>query len=56
MRIILAEYAGFCFGVRRAIETVNDRLRAGERLNTFGPIVHNPLVVEDLGYAESFWR
>ena len=48
MRIILAEYAGFCFGVRRAIDTVYSHLEKGERLCTFGPIIHNPQVVAEL--------
>jgi (E)-4-hydroxy-3-methyl-but-2-enyl pyrophosphate reductase len=45
-RIVLAEVAGFCFGVRRAVEMANAarRERLG-RLTTLGPIVHNEQVI-----------
>lgn len=45
-RIVLAEVAGFCFGVRRAVEMANAarRERIG-KLTTLGPIVHNEQVI-----------
>ena len=46
--IILAETAGFCFGVNRAIELVNSLLDEGKKVCTLGPIIHNEQVVEDL--------
>ena len=46
MQISLSETAGFCFGVRRAVELVEQTARAGERVVTLGPIVHNRHVVE----------
>jgi len=47
MKVILAKKAGFCMGVRRAVETVLDTLRrdSGE-IATFGPLIHNPQVLE----------
>ncbi|MBQ1411525.1 MAG: bifunctional 4-hydroxy-3-methylbut-2-enyl diphosphate reductase/30S ribosomal protein S1 [Oscillospiraceae bacterium] len=46
MQITLSETAGFCFGVRRAVELVERTAGAGERVVTLGPIVHNRHVVE----------
>lgn len=43
-RIILARHAGFCFGVRRAMETAEKSAPAV----TLGPIIHNPQAVEQL--------
>lgn len=48
MEITLAETAGFCFGVNRAIELVYRLVREGKRVCTLGPIIHNPQVVDDL--------
>ncbi|MDD5949757.1 MAG: bifunctional 4-hydroxy-3-methylbut-2-enyl diphosphate reductase/30S ribosomal protein S1 [Lachnospiraceae bacterium] len=47
MEVILAKSAGFCFGVKRAVEKayeVSDR----EHVYTYGPIIHNEQVVKDL--------
>ena len=46
--ITLAETAGFCFGVNRAIELVNSLLDEGRRVCTLGPIIHNEQVVQQL--------
>lgn len=49
MEISVARYVGFCPGVRRAIRMAEEALRDGEgRVYTLGPIIHNPVVVEDL--------
>lgn len=48
MIITLAETAGFCFGVNRAIELVYRLVEEGKKVCTLGPIIHNPQVVEDL--------
>ena len=52
MKITLAKSAGFCFGVKRAVDTVYEQLEmsAAERqpIYTFGPIIHNEEVVRDL--------
>lgn len=47
-KITLAETAGFCFGVNRAVNLVNELLDKGEKVCTLGPIIHNPQLVEDL--------
>ena len=48
MEVRLAEHAGFCFGVKRAVETVYEQIKNGENIYTYGPIVHNEEVVKDL--------
>ncbi len=49
MRVELAKSAGFCFGVKRAMDTVY-RLADDEsaQVYTLGPIIHNEQVVSDL--------
>lgn len=48
MEILMAEHAGFCFGVARVISEVDRRLTAGERLMTYGPVIHNERVIQEL--------
>ena len=48
MDIILAKTAGFCFGVKRAVDTVYAEIEKGGKIYTFGPIIHNDQVVSDL--------
>ena len=48
MNVILAESAGFCFGVKRAVDTVYEEIEKGNAIYTFGPIIHNEEVVHDL--------
>lgn len=52
MKVILAEHAGFCFGVQRAVDTVYEQIenrgREARPIYTFGPIIHNEEVVGDL--------
>ncbi|WP_026511546.1 MULTISPECIES: 4-hydroxy-3-methylbut-2-enyl diphosphate reductase [unclassified Butyrivibrio] len=50
MDVILAEHAGFCFGVTRAVDEVYDQIRKnnGKKIYTYGPIIHNETVVADL--------
>ena len=44
-----AKTAGFCFGVKRAVEKVYDQVRMGKaKVYTYGPIIHNEEVVQDL--------
>ena len=53
--VIVAETAGFCFGVSRAVELVEEAVKAGGRVATLGPIIHNRHVVahfEALGVRE----
>ena len=46
MSITVAKSAGFCFGVNRAVETVQTAAAAQKRVMTLGPIIHNRHVVE----------
>ena len=49
MQVMLAESAGFCYGVERAVNAVYDELGKGQsRIYTYGPIVHNDIVVNEL--------
>ncbi len=48
MEVRLAECAGFCFGVKRAVDTVYEQIETGENIYTYGPIVHNEEVVREL--------
>ncbi|HIZ19917.1 MAG TPA: bifunctional 4-hydroxy-3-methylbut-2-enyl diphosphate reductase/30S ribosomal protein S1 [Firmicutes bacterium] len=48
MTITLAKSAGFCFGVNKAVQTVNELLEHGKTVCTLGPIIHNPQVVSEL--------
>ena len=41
MSIRVAESAGFCFGVNRAVELVEQAAASGKRVCTLGPIIHN---------------
>lgn len=45
---VIAEGAGYCFGVKRAVDIVEEYLAKGEELYTLGPIIHNRQVVDDL--------
>ena len=46
MIITLSDTAGFCFGVRRAVELVEQTAAEGKRVVTLGPVVHNHHVAE----------
>jgi 4-hydroxy-3-methylbut-2-enyl diphosphate reductase len=49
LEIILAENAGFCFGVDRAVRMTEDELsRAESRVYSYGPLIHNPQAVKSL--------
>ena len=50
MEVRLAKTAGFCFGVKRAVDTVYEqvKLRTDEKIYTYGPIIHNDEVVKDM--------
>jgi 4-hydroxy-3-methylbut-2-enyl diphosphate reductase len=48
MQIHLAEHRGFCYGVKRAIETVERCIDSGGTAHTLGPIIHNPQMVSEL--------
>ena len=49
MEVIVAKTAGFCFGVKRAVEQVYEQIAKAEKpVYTYGPIIHNEFVVKDL--------
>ena len=46
MSVRVAKSAGFCFGVSRAVELVEQAAQAGKQVATLGPIIHNRHVVD----------
>jgi 4-hydroxy-3-methylbut-2-enyl diphosphate reductase len=48
MEIKLAKTAGFCMGVRRAVDIVLDiaQHETSRRIYTYGPLIHNPQTIE----------
>ena len=50
MEVKLAKSAGFCFGVRRAVETVYEQVEKNQNIDiyTYGPIIHNDEVIKDM--------
>ncbi|MDR2399587.1 MAG: 4-hydroxy-3-methylbut-2-enyl diphosphate reductase [Endomicrobium sp.] len=48
LKIKVAKNAGFCFGVRRAIEIAEETLKYKSKVYTLGPIIHNPQEVKRL--------
>jgi len=53
MKILIAKNAGFCMGVRRAVEMVLDAPNKHENpICTFGPLIHNPQVLNLLREKE----
>ncbi|WP_034785485.1 4-hydroxy-3-methylbut-2-enyl diphosphate reductase [Eubacterium xylanophilum] len=47
-KVTLAKTAGFCFGVKRAVDIVYQELEKGNKVCTLGPIIHNDEVVNDM--------
>lgn len=41
MNVTVAKHAGFCFGVNRAVQMVEEQARTGNPVYTLGPIIHN---------------
>ena len=49
MNVTVAKTAGFCFGVKRAVEKVYEQIQKTDKpIYTYGPIIHNDEVVKDL--------
>jgi (E)-4-hydroxy-3-methyl-but-2-enyl pyrophosphate reductase len=48
MEVLLAEEYGFCFGVERAVEMVEDALAEGDTVRTLGALIHNAQEMERL--------
>src|SRR5918912_2258994 len=50
MEVLLAEEYGFCFGVERAVEMVEEVVEEGVRpIRSLGPLIHNAQEMERLG-------
>ena len=58
MQVTVAKSAGFCFGVQRAVDTVYEQVEKGIcPIYTYGPIIHNEVVVQDLEErGVRFWK
>ena len=50
MEVTVAKSAGFCFGVKRAVEMVQEEAKKEQKVYTLGSIIHNEQVVE--GFAK----
>ena len=50
MQVLLAEEYGFCFGVERAVEMVEEALSEGATVRTLGPLIHN---TQEIGRLEA---
>jgi (E)-4-hydroxy-3-methyl-but-2-enyl pyrophosphate reductase len=50
MQVLLAEEYGFCFGVERAVQMVEEALEQGARVRTLGPLIHN---TQEIGRLEA---
>jgi len=48
LKVRLAEKAGFCFGVKRAVDMVYSECEQDTQVYTYGSIIHNEEVVKDL--------
>ena len=48
MEIILAQNAGFCFGVKRATQMAFEAAAEHEQICSLGPLIHSPQVVKEL--------
>ena len=51
MEITIGEHAGFCFGVRRAVDKAFECARGQLPCVTLGPLIHNPQEVARLAEA-----
>ncbi len=49
MQVLLADEYGFCFGVERAVEMVEEALGEGDTVRSLGPLIHNEQEMERLG-------
>lgn len=48
MEVLVADEYGFCFGVERAVEMVEDALAEGSQVRTLGPLIHNSQEIKRL--------
>jgi 4-hydroxy-3-methylbut-2-enyl diphosphate reductase len=52
MKVMVAENAGFCFGVKRAIALTHEVIKRKQAVYSLGPLIHNPQVVETIDGIE----
>jgi (E)-4-hydroxy-3-methyl-but-2-enyl pyrophosphate reductase len=50
MKVLLADEYGFCFGVERAVEMVEEAISNGANVRTLGPLIHNPQEMQRLAH------
>jgi (E)-4-hydroxy-3-methyl-but-2-enyl pyrophosphate reductase len=50
MKVLLADEYGFCFGVERAVEMVEEAIANGAAVRTLGPLIHNPQEMQRLAH------
>ena len=50
MQVLLANEYGFCFGVERAVDMVEDAVRAGDTVRSLGPLIHNEQEMQRLAH------
>ncbi|MBO6112884.1 MAG: 4-hydroxy-3-methylbut-2-enyl diphosphate reductase [Lachnospiraceae bacterium] len=48
MDVRTAKTAGFCFGVKKAVDAVYEAIETNETIYTYGPIIHNEQVIKEL--------
>lgn len=49
MQVLLADEYGFCFGVERAVDMVEEAVNEGDTVRTLGPLIHNEQEMNRLG-------
>lgn len=49
MKVLLADEFGFCFGVERAVDMVEEALAEGDTVRSLGPLIHNDQEMQRLG-------
>jgi 4-hydroxy-3-methylbut-2-enyl diphosphate reductase len=49
VKVLLADEYGFCFGVERAVDMVEDAVSEGDTVRTLGPLIHNEQEMHRLG-------
>ena len=50
MQVLLANEYGFCFGVERAVEMVEEAVNAGDTVRALGPLIHNEQEMQRLAH------
>jgi len=50
MQVLLADEYGFCFGVERAVEVVEEAIGQGDKVRALGPLIHNEQEMQRLAH------